>query len=76
MPDELKEVYHVCYSENSLEFPNATKVRKFWNNEHKVIEGIDFVTGISERFGLPAIRETLYVLKNTFWKPGIELING
>ena len=47
--DELREVYHICYPENSLEFPNATKVREFWDNEHKDIGGIDFVTGVPAR---------------------------
>ncbi len=48
-PDELREIYHICYPENFLEFPNATKVREFWENDHKDIGGIDFVAGIPAR---------------------------
>lgn len=38
-----------------------------------IFEVIAFV--ITAIFGLPAIWETLHILRNTFWKSGIDLIS-
>ena len=47
--EELRELYHVCFPENYLEFPSNSKVNDFWNTSHCDIGGIDFVSGVPGR---------------------------
>lgn len=47
--DDLRDIYHICFPEDTMLFPSNSVVNDFWRDKHKEIGGIGFIEGMPAR---------------------------
>ncbi len=49
---DLRDVYHICFPEESMQRPSDSEISAFWRDKHDNIGGISFVKGVPARLVL------------------------